>query len=119
MHFNKIQSNDERNFFAIIDLSNPAILAYSITFRNKKENAHHSYFIFDDDNAYLINNGMVVKQWDIIRISYDSSGGEIATKEGDTILVSKDISIKKVTGKVLTYECTPVDITAIDLNNHH
>src|SRR5215813_2631681 len=104
---------------SIIDITSSSILAYSIAAGHNDIKISHHYLVIDESNAYLIENRMLIKHWTITNISFDEKGGEIITKEGDTISLSKSISIKKLNGEEIAYEYEAIDISQVIINNHY
>ena len=87
---------------------------YSITSYNNKT-VTAAYFLFDDDNAYFVENRGITKHWNVSKIFYDSNGGEIVTSEGDIIYLTKEILIKKASGEEIALEYIPVEINEIKI----
>jgi len=96
-----------------MDFKSSSTLAYQITSFMGHPATSHCYFIFDENIAALIENKIVSKHWKVLKIHYDSSGGEIVTNEGDIIYLSKEILIKKTIGEEIILEYEPIDIDEI------
>lgn len=96
-----------------IDFNNPSIQAFRITSSADSPAAAHCYFIFDENDAYLLECNTLLEHWTIVQISFDASGGEIVTKERDTIYLSKEIIIKRIDGEKMSLEYEPIDINCI------
>jgi hypothetical protein len=112
MQSKKVVNKERLPFSLLIDFNDQAALAYHIIlYDNQKCTA--CYFILNEDNAYLIKNNLLEKQWNITKIFYDATGGEIITSKGDIIYLSKEISIKETSGEEITLEYKPIDIDKI------
>ena len=95
-----------------INIYSLTILAFEITFPINS----NCYFIIDETFACLIKHGVIEMKWSVLKISYDSNGGEILTKEGDTIYLSKEILIKKTNGEEISLEYKPINVDKIVVN---
>ena len=91
-------------------------MAYQITSFNDNFVSKQCYFVFNEENASLIKDNILINHWKISKILYDSSGGEIITSGGDIIYLSKEITIKKTSGEEATLEYEPIDFDIIISN---
>lgn len=106
----KIENTGKQTFTLPIDINDKN--AYSITSYNSKT-VNATYFLFDDNYACFVENNTITKQWVVLKIFYDSDGGEIVTSQGDTICISKEILIKQAVGEQITLEYEPINIDKI------
>lgn len=118
MHFNKAQHNNQ-SLSHLVNTADPRILAYSICHLNESKPVNCRYLIIDEKNIFFVENGTIIEQWVINRISYDSNGGEITTTEGNIILISKDILIRRINSEDVHFKYIPIDIDLVNIKTEY